>query len=1388
MRTRQPSHTSTDDVQPRIGAWCRLPRARSTLSAVLVATAFALAAAVLTITPAFAAGPTQQTWTQNNWSGGAGQIAWPGTSSSNQYNTQVSGVAAPITGGVTLAHYADTFQDSRAVPFPACNNSGSPWASTPAYGGAVVGPLDWTPTTACPSYPAGQAWSFSPVENSAYFAFDYSVPDCLCLSEGWHLTKTLPVTAANTASIEHVDLYVPSIAAPAPNPAGDNNITEEISWTATGTRNGRLQSSDVELHVVADYQASPTYTLSVGVKIYDIPSASYVYVNFANVGSFAPDQWNTYGVIQSANASSFSFTLNGAALATYTPNPPDGQPFWPTTGNLMDEIDYWPTSWNTGSGLMGWLYTRNFDQYTNDHGEITSSNFTAGTARDKVLAGMSWTGTSVAPNTTDISLSVNGGAYGASLTGGSASGTSTFGSVVPFQTLAYDAKVTGSPLSQTANLLNSVSFNYYNAPDVTALTVNGTTITSNGQSLYSTTTTPSFTATTTDSTSGFYSIDGGAWVGTGNGNAGSMSGTTTALSQGTHTLCVMTEAVYPSGSGSYDTSVCPAAGFSHGAPTAATWVTLVVDTTPPVSSVTSCSATSALITASDNLSGVASIQYQLDGGAWTPIANGGSVVITAAAHTFTTQATDNAGNIEVAHNTGVNGVATSGPVLHCWSQNDWSGGAGQVNWPGISTSNKYNTQDFPVVTPVGSIGLPYFWDAMNHNRGTLAPPVNTTVGPWPSSGTTEFPWTVTGSCSVCSHDATDSVTENGSTLQSCICGMPQESGSDDIFYLDTTLPNAGKSDHIRVEETVTLGAIPDPVFTGVGLGTTNELFTGVTVSNGASCTKFVFLGVNGHDASGNYAPYFYAAGAYYPTCGSGVGVLQTWVPNFYTPTAGVAYDVAITADDNGNGTTTFGAFVNGVQKWTSTVAFGSISAGTPTIVNAFEAHDIGYVGTWNYQTWMKDVKVYMSDSGQVTSSTFTAGTARDKELAGTLWAGSGTNANNILYSANGGAYGASVTGGAASGYVTAASVTPFANLNYRAQVGGSTTLGTSNTLTVVNSLYYNAPDVTALTVNGTVVTSNGQSLYSGATPSFTATTTDSTSGFYSIDGGAWVGTGNGSTGSMSGTTTALTEGTHTLCVMTEAVYPSGAGSYDTSVCPAAGFNHGAPTGFTWVTLVVDTTPPVTTITPGGVANSNAPWWKTSSVTLSCNDGAGSGCKTTTYTVDAGLPTVYAGPFALADGVHTIAAWSTDNALNLESPGPTATVKVDSVAPSVPAAPTVGTGGSGIANISWSASTDATSGMGTYQAQAYDTVTHVTTTSGWVATLSTTISGLSNGDPIQFSVRAQDVAGNISAYGATTTYTLDNVPPTTTLATTPAAARWHQRLVHLRPDGQIDLRG
>lgn len=93
-----------------------------------------------------------------------------------------------------------------------------------------------------------------------------------------------------------------------------------------------------------------------------------------------------------------------------------------------------------------------------------------------------------------------------------------------------------------------------------------------------------------------------------------------------------------------------------------------------------------------------------------------------------------------------------------------------------------------------------------------------------------------------------------------------------------------------------------------------------------------------------------------------------------------------------------------------------------------------------------------------------------------------------------------------------------------------------------------------------------------------------------------------------------------------------------------------------VKVTADSTPPATTISPATDA-----WLDQSpSVELQCTD-AGSGCATTTYTVDGSNPITYESPFQLDDGTHEITFWSTDEAGNVEAEQ-TQTIRIDTQDP------------------------------------------------------------------------------------------------------------------------------
>ncbi len=85
------------------------------------------------------------------------------------------------------------------------------------------------------------------------------------------------------------------------------------------------------------------------------------------------------------------------------------------------------------------------------------------------------------------------------------------------------------------------------------------------------------------------------------------------------------------------------------------------------------------------------------------------------------------------------------------------------------------------------------------------------------------------------------------------------------------------------------------------------------------------------------------------------------------------------------------------------------------------------------------------------------------------------------------------------------------------------------------------------------------------------------------------------------------------------------------------------------TVWIDTTPPTTT--PVGLAADDLLGWRTTSqtVSLTADDGMGSGVAVITYTVDGGAPQTYSAPFTVTvAGQHPVTYYATDAAGNIES--------------------------------------------------------------------------------------------------------------------------------------------
>jgi hypothetical protein len=187
-------------------------------------------------------------------------------------------------------------------------------------------------------------------------------------------------------------------------------------------------------------------------------------------------------------------------------------------------------------------------------------------------------------------------------------------------------------------------------------------------------------------------------------------------------------------------------------------------------------------------------------------------------------------------------------------------------------------------------------------------------------------------------------------------------------------------------------------------------------------------------------------------------------------------------------------------------------------------------------------------------------------------------------------------------------------------------------------------DTTAPTTDVSVPTPNGNGWYGDAVQ-VTLDAHDNLSGvdttIYKVDGGTAQ--------TYSGAFSFGTEGTHTITFWST----DNAGNVETA---------GAP-----ITLKIDRTAPSTTVI--NPISPDSGWFVTSGIPVAFNavDG-GSGIAATYYTIDGGGRQTYGQPFTadLSTGTHTITYWSVDLAGNEEAHETTNTVqvRVDTIAPTI----------------------------------------------------------------------------------------------------------------------------
>jgi hypothetical protein len=222
------------------------------------------------------------------------------------------------------------------------------------------------------------------------------------------------------------------------------------------------------------------------------------------------------------------------------------------------------------------------------------------------------------------------------------------------------------------------------------------------------------------------------------------------------------------------------------------------------------------------------------------------------------------------------------------------------------------------------------------------------------------------------------------------------------------------------------------------------------------------------------------------------------------------------------------------------------------------------------------------------------------------------------------------------------------------------------------------------------------------------------------------------------------------------------GDHEVTYQSVDGAGNAGPLGSSHVKL--DDVAPTTAIVlvPASPDGANGWYRSPTTFTLSASD-ATSGVSATSYRIDGGPVVVYAGgAVAVPEGQHAVSYWSADAAGNTEAAKTTATIKVDTTAPSttfatVPAAPDGANGWFRQSTVSFTLTgADATSGV---------TTRHYTLDGGAPQTYTGAVAVTTPGDHV-VTYWSTDTAGNAGS-ASTAHVKLDAVAPVTTLTTSPA---------------------
>ncbi|MDR3687007.1 MAG: hypothetical protein P4L93_08650 [Coriobacteriia bacterium] len=165
---------------------------------------------------------------------------------------------------------------------------------------------------------------------------------------------------------------------------------------------------------------------------------------------------------------------------------------------------------------------------------------------------------------------------------------------------------------------------------------------------------------------------------------------------------------------------------------------------------------------------------------------------------------------------------------------------------------------------------------------------------------------------------------------------------------------------------------------------------------------------------------------------------------------------------------------------------------------------------------------------------------------------------------------------------------------------------------------------------------------------------------------------------------------------------------------------------------------IDTVKPTTTSNAPSSWASaTVSVVLTASDPSGP-VAYTRYKLDASAVATYSVAVSVSgDGTHTLLFWSADSAGNVEATN-TATIRIDTTAPSTPTSVTASAVGTTSAEVTWTGSTDNVSGVAYYAIYRNGSIVATTSATTYTDT------GLSAGFTYPYYVVAVNAAGMRSA--------------------------------------------